>query len=264
MPPRARRRGLRRRRRAPQRAVAHRVGALAAPLHRGPGAALHGRVGVAPRPAGAGAQPAADGVVGGQGLRRVRRRRADAHRHADAHRDPLAGDVLQADRQRAAQRWACASARWPASSRGCCSGSSGPLSQALLDAARALPEADAFVLSIGRGRLSMRLALRAPTGEALDPLAHAVPDRDRPRRSASPASGATRRCRRVDPALGVGPAKRAADRAVASTSGAASASGRVARRARSWRSRCGAPRPARRRSAACATARSSRRAESPR
>lgn len=45
---------------------------------------------------------------------------------------------------------------------------SGPLSQALLDAARALPEADAFVLSVGRGRLSMRLGLRAPTGPALD------------------------------------------------------------------------------------------------
>ena len=45
---------------------------------------------------------------------------------------------------------------------------SGPLSQALLDAARALPETDAFVLAIGRGRLSMRLGLARPTGEALD------------------------------------------------------------------------------------------------
>jgi hypothetical protein len=44
---------------------------------------------------------------------------------------------------------------------------SGPLSQALLDAARALPEAESFVLSVGRGRLSMRLPLRAPTGESL-------------------------------------------------------------------------------------------------
>lgn len=44
----------------------------------------------------------------------------------------------------------------------------GPLAPALLDAARALPEADAFVLSVGRGRLSMRLGLRTPTGEALD------------------------------------------------------------------------------------------------
>jgi hypothetical protein len=45
---------------------------------------------------------------------------------------------------------------------------SGPLSQALLDAARGLPEADAFVLSVGRGRVSMRLGLQAPSGEALD------------------------------------------------------------------------------------------------
>jgi hypothetical protein len=45
---------------------------------------------------------------------------------------------------------------------------SGPLSQALLDAARGLSEADAFVLAIGRGRLSMRLGLAKPTGEALD------------------------------------------------------------------------------------------------
>ena len=44
---------------------------------------------------------------------------------------------------------------------------SGPLSQALLDAARALPESESFVLAVGRGRLSMRLPLRAPTGEAL-------------------------------------------------------------------------------------------------
>ena len=44
---------------------------------------------------------------------------------------------------------------------------SGPLSQALLDAARALPESESFVLSVGRGRLSMRLPLRAPNGEAL-------------------------------------------------------------------------------------------------
>jgi hypothetical protein len=44
---------------------------------------------------------------------------------------------------------------------------SGPLSQALLDAARALPESESFVLSVGRGRLSMRLPLHAPTGEAL-------------------------------------------------------------------------------------------------
>ena len=44
---------------------------------------------------------------------------------------------------------------------------SGLLSQALLDAARALPESESFVLSVGRGRLSMRLPLCAPTGEAL-------------------------------------------------------------------------------------------------
>jgi hypothetical protein len=44
---------------------------------------------------------------------------------------------------------------------------SGALSQALLDAARALPEAESFVLSVGRGRLSMRLPLRVPSGEAL-------------------------------------------------------------------------------------------------
>jgi hypothetical protein len=45
---------------------------------------------------------------------------------------------------------------------------SGPLSQALLDAARGLPETDAFVLSVGRGRVSMRLGLQAPSGEALN------------------------------------------------------------------------------------------------
>lgn len=44
---------------------------------------------------------------------------------------------------------------------------SGALSPALLDAARALPESESFVLSIGRGRVSMRLPLRAPTGESL-------------------------------------------------------------------------------------------------
>jgi hypothetical protein len=44
---------------------------------------------------------------------------------------------------------------------------SGLLSQALLDAARALPESESFVLSVGRGRLSMRLPLGTPTGEAL-------------------------------------------------------------------------------------------------
>lgn len=43
----------------------------------------------------------------------------------------------------------------------------GPLSPALLEAARGLPEADAFVLSVGRGRLSMRLGLGAPTPERL-------------------------------------------------------------------------------------------------
>jgi hypothetical protein len=45
---------------------------------------------------------------------------------------------------------------------------SGRLSPALLDAARALPESESFVLSVGRGRLSMRLPLRAPAGEALN------------------------------------------------------------------------------------------------
>jgi hypothetical protein len=45
---------------------------------------------------------------------------------------------------------------------------SGLLSQALLDAARALPESESFVLSVGRGRLSMRLPLGTPTGEALN------------------------------------------------------------------------------------------------
>jgi hypothetical protein len=42
------------------------------------------------------------------------------------------------------------------------------LGPALLDAARALPEADAFVLSVGRGRVSMRLGLQTPSAEALD------------------------------------------------------------------------------------------------
>jgi hypothetical protein len=39
----------------------------------------------------------------------------------------------------------------------------GPLSPALLEAVRSQAEADAFVMSIGRGRLSMRLGLREPT-----------------------------------------------------------------------------------------------------
>jgi len=46
---------------------------------------------------------------------------------------------------------------------------SGELSDALLVAARHLAEADAFVLSIARGRLSMRLALRDPRPERLEP-----------------------------------------------------------------------------------------------
>jgi hypothetical protein len=45
---------------------------------------------------------------------------------------------------------------------------SGPLSDALLDTARNLSETDAFVLSIARGRLSMRLAMRDPRPERLD------------------------------------------------------------------------------------------------
>lgn len=39
----------------------------------------------------------------------------------------------------------------------------GPLSPALMEAARSLAEADPFVLSVSRGRLSMRLGLRQPT-----------------------------------------------------------------------------------------------------
>lgn len=46
---------------------------------------------------------------------------------------------------------------------------SGPLADALLDTARNLSEADAFVLSIARGRLSMRLAMRDPRPERLEP-----------------------------------------------------------------------------------------------
>ena len=44
----------------------------------------------------------------------------------------------------------------------------GALSDALLDAARHLSEHDAFVLSIARGRLSMRLPMRDPLPERLD------------------------------------------------------------------------------------------------
>jgi hypothetical protein len=44
---------------------------------------------------------------------------------------------------------------------------SGALSEALLDAARHLSESDAFVLSIARGRLSMRLAMRDPSPERI-------------------------------------------------------------------------------------------------
>jgi hypothetical protein len=46
---------------------------------------------------------------------------------------------------------------------------SGPLSDALLETARNLSDSDAFVLSIARGRLSMRLAMRDPRPERLDP-----------------------------------------------------------------------------------------------
>jgi len=45
---------------------------------------------------------------------------------------------------------------------------SGPLSDALLDAARNLSETDAFVLSVARGRLSMRLGLREPRPERIE------------------------------------------------------------------------------------------------
>lgn len=44
---------------------------------------------------------------------------------------------------------------------------SGPLAPALLDAARQLAEADVFVLAVGRGRLSMRLAMRSPSIERI-------------------------------------------------------------------------------------------------
>jgi hypothetical protein len=46
---------------------------------------------------------------------------------------------------------------------------SGPLSDALLDAARSLSDSDAFVLSVARGRLSMRLAMRDPRPERIEP-----------------------------------------------------------------------------------------------
>jgi len=46
---------------------------------------------------------------------------------------------------------------------------SGELSDALLDTARNLSETDAFVLSIARGRLSMRLAMRDPRPDRLEP-----------------------------------------------------------------------------------------------
>ena len=45
---------------------------------------------------------------------------------------------------------------------------SGPLSDALLDTARNLSETDAFVLSVARGRLSMRLGLREPRPERIE------------------------------------------------------------------------------------------------
>ena len=43
----------------------------------------------------------------------------------------------------------------------------GPLSDALLDAARHLSETDAFVLSVARGRLSMRLVMQDPRPDRL-------------------------------------------------------------------------------------------------
>jgi hypothetical protein len=45
---------------------------------------------------------------------------------------------------------------------------SGPLSEVLLDTTRNLPESDAFVLSIARGRVSMRLAMRDPRPERIE------------------------------------------------------------------------------------------------
>src|SRR5262249_1481300 len=45
----------------------------------------------------------------------------------------------------------------------------GPLTEALLDKARNLSEHDAFVLSGTRGRVSMRLPVKAPSGERLAP-----------------------------------------------------------------------------------------------
>jgi hypothetical protein len=45
----------------------------------------------------------------------------------------------------------------------------GPLSDALLDTARNLSERDAFVLSVTRGRVSMRLPMKDPSGERLTP-----------------------------------------------------------------------------------------------
>lgn len=44
----------------------------------------------------------------------------------------------------------------------------GPLSEALLDSGRDLSENDAFVLSIARGRLGMRLAMRDPRPERIE------------------------------------------------------------------------------------------------
>jgi hypothetical protein len=46
---------------------------------------------------------------------------------------------------------------------------SGPLSEALLDKARLLSEHDAFVLSVTRGRLSMRLPMKDPSAERITP-----------------------------------------------------------------------------------------------
>ena len=109
---RARHEGFVDRRRARQRDLAPRVGPVAAPLHRRPGTARARRAGPARDLQVLVINRAAEGSVGERrSSTQFTERRADAHRHADPARDALAGDVPQARRQRAARRWAAASAR---------------------------------------------------------------------------------------------------------------------------------------------------------
>src|SRR2546425_13288063 len=69
------------------------MGPVAAPLHRGPGAAHPRAAGHVARAAHAAAAAAADGSTGARDLRALHREPADRHRPSHARRNALAGAV---------------------------------------------------------------------------------------------------------------------------------------------------------------------------